>query len=508
MKKTHLIGVCAVLVMAGCAQLTQESKNTGGPGPEPPVFYTAQDQRSAIRFEGETYEQAEARHDKLVMKHQPERSVPLLQASATVKNSKVAVADADLSKIPVWSDADIKAHFEYSRDLRFQTMSGGAADFLRRLSWLYPDDGCYARAELVCTKAAEANKVRPYKLFSFGNLSVKTTNSSKGYVSWWYHVVPVVKSATTQEPMVLDAAIDPSKPLPWKDWLLKQVPSLASVRVTVADSNAYSPDSPAFGGANEAAQAKSAQEYTFLKYEWDRQVALGRDPYKVLGDAPPWTATPSDTTPPTASITTPEANSTLTGTVTLSATATDNVGVTKVDFYLGTTLVGSDSTSPYSLAWDSKTLANGAYNLTCRALDAAGNVGTSESIPVTVSNTTTGVSEVEPNNTSSTAQALTSSGALVKATLASSTDVDFFVVDLAAGKSLTVSLSPNASSDYDLYVYNSSMVLVGSSEKPKGMEDAVTVTNTGTTTLKRYLKVVYYSGLSGANGAYDLKATF
>jgi len=98
--------------------------------------------------------------------------------------------------------------------------------------------------------------------------------------------------------------------------------------------------------------------------------------------------TSSDTTPPTTSITSPTAGSTVSGTITISANASDNVGVTNVQFYHGSTLIGSDSTSPYSISWNTTTVANGTYSLTSRAYDAAGNVGTSAAVSVTVNNTT------------------------------------------------------------------------------------------------------------------------
>jgi hypothetical protein len=96
----------------------------------------------------------------------------------------------------------------------------------------------------------------------------------------------------------------------------------------------------------------------------------------------------SDTTAPTASITAPAAGATVSGAVTVSASASDNVGVTKVDFYDGATLIGTDTTSPYSLTWTTTSTANGAHSLTARASDAAGNVGTSAAVGVTVDNTT------------------------------------------------------------------------------------------------------------------------
>ncbi|MGC3999502.1 MAG: Ig-like domain-containing protein [Anaeromyxobacter sp.] len=93
-----------------------------------------------------------------------------------------------------------------------------------------------------------------------------------------------------------------------------------------------------------------------------------------------------DATAPTVSLTAPAAGATLTGVVTLSATASDNVGVAKVDFLAGTTVIGTDTTSPYSVSWDSTSLANGSYAITAKAYDAAGNVATSSAVTATVSN--------------------------------------------------------------------------------------------------------------------------
>ncbi len=99
---------------------------------------------------------------------------------------------------------------------------------------------------------------------------------------------------------------------------------------------------------------------------------------------------PPDTTAPTTSITAPTAGSTVSGTTTVAANAADDVGVTRVEFYAGASLIGSDTTSPYSVSWNTTAVANGAYTLTSKAFDAANNSGTSAGVAVTVSNTATG----------------------------------------------------------------------------------------------------------------------
>jgi hypothetical protein len=74
------------------------------------------------------------------------------------------------------------------------------------------------------------------------------------------------------------------------------------------------------------------------------------------------------------------------GTITLNATATDNVGVTKVEFYVDGNLLGSSTTSPYKLAYDSTKLSKGSHSLVTKAYDAAGNVGTSSAVSFSVDN--------------------------------------------------------------------------------------------------------------------------
>jgi hypothetical protein len=94
-----------------------------------------------------------------------------------------------------------------------------------------------------------------------------------------------------------------------------------------------------------------------------------------------------DTTPPTVSIASPGAGQ-VSGTVTVSATANDNVGVAGVQFQLnGSNLGSEDLIGPYSLNWDTTTVANGPYTLTAIARDAAGNRTTSAGVAVTVNNT-------------------------------------------------------------------------------------------------------------------------
>lgn len=83
--------------------------------------------------------------------------------------------------------------------------------------------------------------------------------------------------------------------------------------------------------------------------------------------------TPTDTTNPTVSLTAPANGSKVSGTVAITATASDNVGITKVEFFDNSTLLRSDATAPYDVNWDTTKTNNGTHTLTAKAFDAAGN---------------------------------------------------------------------------------------------------------------------------------------
>lgn len=93
-----------------------------------------------------------------------------------------------------------------------------------------------------------------------------------------------------------------------------------------------------------------------------------------------------DTTPPTVSITSPANGATVTGRITVFATASDDVSVAGVQFQLdGVNLGAEDTSSPYSVSWDTTTATNASHTLTATARDPAGNKATA-TVTVTVSN--------------------------------------------------------------------------------------------------------------------------
>ena len=95
---------------------------------------------------------------------------------------------------------------------------------------------------------------------------------------------------------------------------------------------------------------------------------------------------PPDETLPTVTMTAPTNGATVSGLVTVTANAHDNVGVARVEFYGDSTLLGTDTVSPYSLQIDTKLWANGPHVLVAHALDAAANRVISASVAISANN--------------------------------------------------------------------------------------------------------------------------
>ncbi|WP_129125866.1 Ig-like domain-containing protein [Geomonas oryzae] len=93
-----------------------------------------------------------------------------------------------------------------------------------------------------------------------------------------------------------------------------------------------------------------------------------------------------ETLPPTVNITSPADNDAVSGTVTVTASATDNAGIARVQFLVNGVPVFETAKAPYSFTWDVASLAKGIYELTVRAVDVSGNEALSKAVTVSVYN--------------------------------------------------------------------------------------------------------------------------
>lgn len=229
-----------------------------------------------------------------------------------------------------------------------------------------------------------------------------------------------------------------------------------------------------------------------------------QDDGKILWSAPVWvtqtTGGSTDSTAPTATASV----SGSAGNITLSATASDNVGVSRVDFVIDSVVKGSDSSSPYSLSFDSTTLTNGSHSLVTRAYDAAGNSGASTAVSFTVSNAGATLSETESNGTIANANTV-SGQTMITGTMGNTSDIDYFKVSLAANQTLRVDMVGPAANDYDLYLVNASGTSLASSEGTTSSE-TLSYTN-GSSAQTVYIKVISYSG-SSTTQLYTLSLSY
>ncbi|MBC7499142.1 MAG: S8 family serine peptidase [Herminiimonas sp.] len=120
----------------------------------------------------------------------------------------------------------------------------------------------------------------------------------------------------------------------------------------------------------------------------------GRDPWYGYGrvnaaagvNAAVATIPVVDMQAPTASVSAPLANASVSGLVPVTPVVADNIGVVRVELRTNGTVVAVDSSAPFGFSWDSKGVVNGMVTLAVTAYDAAGNMTTSAPVSVTVAN--------------------------------------------------------------------------------------------------------------------------
>src|SRR5437870_8365542 len=136
----------------------------------------------------------------------------------------------------------------------------------------------------------------------------------------------------------------------------------------------------------------------------------------------------------TVSLTSPGNGAAISGTITVSATASDNVGVAGVQFQLDGANLGAEVTAaPYSVSWNTTTASSGSHTLTAIARDAAGNRTTSSAVAVTV----TSIAFVQGSGVTSDTGNRTIAQAFAAATAAG----DLIVAAISWGSNATVSCS-------------------------------------------------------------------
>ncbi|WP_413559138.1 protein-glutamine glutaminase family protein [Bdellovibrio sp. HCB209] len=236
---------------------------------------------SAHRLPRENFQTAKARSRHLTLFNQ-NQDVDL-RPGQTPENMARPLNQIKIADIPeVQSYDQLTNEFKYIRDTSFLSTDY----FARRLTWLYPDDGCFARAELAAEHLMNEKKITPKKVFAFGNLHAATDNSPAGYVEWWYHVAITFRVGNTA--YVLDPALDAKEPMTLDEWADAIGENQTRVTFSICSKDAFDPDSICIKPPKIDEQMAEDEQRNYLPEEWNRLLELGRDPERELGNQPPW----------------------------------------------------------------------------------------------------------------------------------------------------------------------------------------------------------------------------
>lgn len=148
---------------------------------------------------------------------------------------------------------------------------------------------------------------------------------------------------------------------------------------TVGDANGTAIATPGLWGIAFGNDANNQPHNTLFFAAGTNDQANGSFGRIDLGATPPVLSAP-----PAVTLTAPSGS--LAGTVVLSAAVIDPITIAKVDFFAGSAPIGTATTTPYTLNWDTTTVADGQLSLKATATDVDGNVGSSAAVTVTVAN--------------------------------------------------------------------------------------------------------------------------
>ncbi len=177
---------------------------------------------------------------------------------------------------------------------------------------------------------------------------------------------------------------------------------------------------PSAGDLHLSSAATAAKDHgvstSDVPTDWDGQARPNGSAPDVGADEAGGSTPPPDTTLPTVALTNPAAGAVLQGTITATATASDNVGVTSVWVTLDGSPTGAeDATAPYQFVLATTSVSNGSHVLRAVARDAAGNTAMSTPVSVSVNNTTPDTTSPSVSITSPAAGATVSGTVLVTA---------------------------------------------------------------------------------------------
>lgn len=203
--------------------------------------------------------------------------VPLALPGSALAEARAAVK-VDWSPVPAYSSEAIRAGFAFARDTHYLPQSSGP---LRRIPFLYPDDGCLTRAALT-NELLNQKSITTVRLFLFGKLHLQSANALTPDIGFWFHTAPAVKNESG-EILVFDISLDPNGPMPLNEWIMRLQPEKSEYRISVCHPDTHEPTDSCGAGRSNVLEAAHIEVQGLLTQEWNRLLKLNRDPIRWLG---------------------------------------------------------------------------------------------------------------------------------------------------------------------------------------------------------------------------------
>ena len=295
--------------------------------------------------------------------------------------------------------------FDYSNSHLDQTLTQSGSNFLdsgqlaTAGQWQYLTgtfDGTtakiYINGNLVASKAFSGN-VGDSNTWRIGAYS----DSPAGFFDGTIDEVRIYSRALGPNEVMTDMTRSVGTPDTSPPSMPGQFASTATTGSTISTSWSASTDDLGVTGYNVYLDGSKVTTTTALSYQFTglscgTAHALAVEAVDAAGNASPQatlnvSTVSCDTSAPNVSLTAPLSGASLSGPVSVTAGASDNVSVVGVQFRLdGVPLGAEDTSAPYSVAWDTRTAGNGPHTLTAVARDGSGNSTTSAAVNVTVNN--------------------------------------------------------------------------------------------------------------------------
>ena len=247
---------------------------------------------SSLPRPGET--QAQALH---ALGHAIESSsAPRLLSGGTAWDQRVSFAELDLSGLPQWTWWEAEEAFNLIRDSRiFSDPAPERGGFFRRLSWLYPVDGCFIRAHMMPRALAGRGLPELRQIFLFGGDMLARSHWAPGFpdgIPWVYHVTAII--SIDGEPWIIDPALFSDGLLTLRQWVALFVTNPSDLKASICHGETLSPANPCLEPARDE-RIPDYESYSdmdwlnqFLIAEADNVGQMGFEPMVILGDSPPW----------------------------------------------------------------------------------------------------------------------------------------------------------------------------------------------------------------------------